>query len=333
MNILVGYGTRPEYIKLSPCIQELKSHFPVKTLRVLQHTDLVTEESDFSVKIPEGQIRLDAILSSINLIDSKVFEGITHVMVQGDTHSALALALSAYHRGVKIIHLEAGLRTYDRLNPYPEEGTRQIIARISDINLCPTLGNLRNLTSEKAPGLGFVVGNTGLDNLLNTRSGATYSNQVFITLHRRENHPRIPEWFEALDEMAFLHPHLELILPIHPNPNVYRHRGLLKSVKVVEPIIYADFKNALMTARYFITDSGGIQEEAAFLGKKCIILRKTTERPEVIPLGSMLCHEPKDLNIHLDWVEKNYKGEPSDVFGDGRSSINVVRILKELSIS
>ena len=328
MNILIGYGTRPEYVKLFPLIKELGKHFLVRTLRFRQHVDLVTDDSSHQVEIPEGHNRLDAILSSINSIDPDVFKDITHVIVQGDTHSALALALAAYNRGIKIVHLEAGLRTYDRSNPYPEEGTRQIISRISDINLCPTVGNRLNLESEKAPGDNHVVGNTGLDSLLDARPNYSYTKRVFITLHRRENHPQIREWFASIDLAASVHPDLEFILPIHPNPNVSVHRGMLKYVKVVDPINYSDFKEVLLTARYFITDSGGIQEEAAFLGKKCVILRKTTERPEVLPLGSKLCLHPQDLGEHLAWMDNNFEGEPSDVFGDGRSSERVVQVFK-----
>jgi UDP-N-acetylglucosamine 2-epimerase (non-hydrolysing) len=140
--ILICYGTRPEHIKISPLLSEMKDKIPYKTLFTGQHTDLVKNVNfDFDLKIKDGNNRLDSVVQSCLNLDEDIFEGISHILVQGDTVSAYSLALAAFHRGIKIIHLEAGLRTYDFNNPYPEEAYRQCISRISDINLCPTQNN------------------------------------------------------------------------------------------------------------------------------------------------------------------------------------------------
>ena len=151
--ILICYGTRPEHIKIKPLMDEMKSeNLAFKTLFTGQHTDLVKSNFDFILSIKEGNNRLDSVVSSCMDLDEKIFEGVTHILVQGDTVSAYSLALAAFHRGIKIIHLEAGLRTYDFQNPYPEEAYRQCISRISDINLCPTDNNKNNLEKENING-------------------------------------------------------------------------------------------------------------------------------------------------------------------------------------
>lgn len=330
MNILIGYGTRPEFIKLKPLIEEISGEISIKTIRFLQHTDLVHSDADHTLSMNPGNNRLDSIISSIERIPPEVFQGITHVLVQGDTHSALALALAGFHRQIPIIHLEAGLRTYDLLNPYPEEATRQLVSRIASIHLCPTELNKNNLEKEGVQGSIHVCGNTGLDSLLPLRKTARYSDDVYITLHRRENIKLIPEWFSALDRIATENPHLNFVLPIHPNPNIKEHSYLLKTIKVVDPISPHDFKVRLASAKFIITDSGGIQEESVFLGKRCIILRQTTERPEALGIGSILCTSPQSLPDAVKAVDSNYVINPSDVFGDGRSSRRIKIILKEL---
>jgi len=283
------------------------------------------------VSINPGHNRLDSIISSIGTIGQEVFEGVKHILVQGDTHSALALALAAFHRQIPVIHLEAGLRTYDLLNPYPEEATRQLISRIASIHLCPTQLNKRNLEKERIQGPIHVCGNTGLDPLLPLRDQSFYSNDVYVTLHRRENLNLIPEWFKALEVTALENPHLNMIYPIHPNPSIKRHSHLFKKVRVVDPISPPEFKSKLASSRFLISDSGGIQEESAFLGKRCVILRQTTERPEVLDLGSILCPRPQSLSEIVRTVNSSYAVPKSDIFGDGKASIKIKAILKNLS--
>lgn len=330
MAILIGYGTRPEFVKLEPLIELLSKSSAVKTIRFLQHTDLVLSKADYSVRVPSYSNRLDSVIASIACIDEEVFKGISHVLVQGDTHSALTLALAAFHRSIPIIHLEAGLRTYDLDHPFPEEANRQLISRIASIHLCPTELNKSNLDQERVYGVKHVCGNTGLDPLVDIRNECEYTNKVYITLHRRENLSKINEWFSALESISLKLPNIEFIYPMHPNPLIRKHSDLFRNVRVVDPISPAEFKRMLSKSRFLISDSGGIQEEAVFLGKRCIIMRHTTERPEALEHGSVLCGEPEDLERVVMELATKYEVPKSNVFGDGRSSMRVAEILKNI---
>lgn len=188
--ILICFGTRPEYIKLKPLMDKLDqlskgNTMSYKTLFTGQHKDLVKHKANYNIEIKNGNNRLDAVVSSImNGIDFKA-EGISAVIVQGDTTSAYAMALSAFNHQVKVVHLEAGLRTYNLQEPYPEEANRQMISRITDLHLCPTKTAYANLENEKVPGEIVVVGNTVLDNLLDIET--EYGFKVLVTMHRRKS--------------------------------------------------------------------------------------------------------------------------------------------------
>lgn len=333
MKILFCYGTRPELIKINPLILEFKKRkIAFSTLNVRQHTTLINENADFilDVKNVKNLNRLDSILSSISEFDEKIFQNITHVLVQGDTATALMCAIAAFNRQIPVIHLEAGLRTYDVENPYPEETYRQIISRIASIHLCPTEQNALNLKNELVRGTTYVVGNTVLDNLLQYRNKISYNNEVLITLHRRENHDKIHEWFSVLSRIALENPKTKYTLPIHPNPNIQKHKEQLLGINVIEPLSYNDFLNRLVVCKYLISDSGGIQEEASFLGKKVIVCRKITERPESVGINSFLCLEPNELISIEKEVSNNYKIKPNNIFGNGNSSELISSIIEKL---
>ena len=328
--ILISFGTRPEYIKVKPLLDAFKGNIDYKLLLVGQHTDLLSDvtEEYISVSVEDGPNRLDSIVSSL-LNNDDIFEGVDAVLVQGDTTSALSLALAAFHRQKKIIHLEAGLRTYDLDNPYPEEFNRQAISRMSSINLCPTLESHDNLAAEKVPGACYVVGNTVLDNIVHIEP--KYTNKVVVTMHRRENHDLIPEWFSILDKVAQEKKDLEFILPIHPNPNVNKHRDILKHVKVVDAMQHDEFTKLLSECKFVITDSGGLQEESSFFRKKCIVCRKTTERIEGMGVFSFLCMGTEDLPGLISWVDDDHIPHEDEEcpYGDGQSAKTICKILKE----
>mgnify|MGYP003138866453 CR=1 FL=1 len=194
-------------------------------------------------------------------------------MVQGDTATSFGCALAAFNQGTKVIHLEAGLRTRDLNNPFPEEGYRQMISRISSINLCPTDLARYNLESEGING-SYVVGNTVLDNLLPYKDKCKYGNKVLVTLHRRENHGNMAEWFQEISNLASEYPLLEFVLPLHPNPEVIRHKDLLKNVNVIAPmehesletghIILCKSPDLLTQCFYNIINDYEIQSECPF---------------------------------------------------------------------
>jgi UDP-N-acetylglucosamine 2-epimerase len=337
MKILVCYGTRPEYIKIKPLLDEFKkSNIKFNTLNIRQHENLVKDEADFTVFLREQSIsrnRLDLILSTIADIDDGCFCGVTHVLVQGDTATALLCAMASFHRQIPVIHLEAGLRTKDFENPYPEEGYRQLISRIASIHLCPTENNKDNLLKENINGKIYVVGNTVLDNLVKFKDMSSYNDEVLITLHRRENHSNMQNWFKALSTIAMSNPDIRYTIPIHPNPNVLKHKDELQGLNIIDPMPYDEFLKRFVSCRYLITDSGGIQEEASFLGKKVIVCRKVTERPESIGINTIMCDSPEDLIKKESLVRDNYFVEQNTIYGDGNSCSNISRILNNLKIN
>jgi len=329
MKILFCLGTRPEWLKIKPLINLMdKSEYDL--FFTGQHEDLLNNvEFDYKVSVTNKNNRLDDIM--ISCMSNFPNQNYDYVLVQGDTGSALGCALAAYNRKIKLIHLEAGLRTYDLENPYPEEAYRQIISRISDINLCPTNLSFENLISEKVTGKIFVVGNTVLDNIVDLKDKTNYGNDVLITLHRRENHDIMNKWFESLNLISEKYKDLNFILPIHPNPNVQKHKHILnKNIKVVDPLNHNNLLNILIDCKFVITDSGGIQEEATFLNKKSIVCRKTTERPEGINTGHIiLCENPSDLISYVDNIVKDYNINTECPYGDGRSSEKILKIIRE----
>jgi UDP-N-acetylglucosamine 2-epimerase len=329
MKILFCLGTRPEWLKIKPLINLMdKSEYDL--FFTGQHEDLLNNvEFDYKVSVTNKNNRLDDIMiSCMSNFPNEIYD---YVLVQGDTGSALGCALASYNRKIKLIHLEAGLRTYDLENPYPEEAYRQIISRISDINLCPTNLSFENLISEKVTGKIFVVGNTVLDNIVDLKNKTNYGDDVLITLHRRENHDIMDKWFESLNKITEKYKELNFILPIHPNPNVQKHRHILnENIKVVDPLNHNDLLNILVGCRFVITDSGGIQEEATFLNKKSIVCRKTTERPEGIGTGHInLCENPSDLILYVDNIIEDYNINTECPYGDGHSSEKILNIIRE----
>lgn len=329
MKILICYGTRPEYIKIKNFI-DCHSNINFQFLFVKQHQNLVIGNYDYSLDIFEQDNRLDSIFSSVmsNQISNILNNKFDYVLVQGDTATAVSIALSCYHRKIKIIHLESGLRTYDKDNPYPEEIYRQIISKIADIHLCPTDNNLNNLLSEKIEGKKFVVGNTVLDNLNGVST--SYENKVLVTLHRRENHEMIKEWFELIDELAKENTEFEFLLPIHPNPNVKKYSSLLKNVRVVDPLPHDELIDYLSKCKLCITDSGGLQEEGSFLNKKVIVCRKVTERTESIGTHSFICEKPSDLKELFYKIKNDYIISNECPYGDGKSTEKIIKILENL---
>jgi|LauGreDrversion4_2_1035121.scaffolds.fasta_scaffold23434_3 UDP-N-acetylglucosamine 2-epimerase (non-hydrolysing) len=312
--ILICFGTRPEYIKVRSLIEHLPNK---KTCFTGQHPDLLQDvQVDHKLHItPTTKNRLNEIVINI-LKHTDIFTNIEYVLVQGDTTTALAMALSAFHHNTKIIHLEAGLRTNNIEDPFPEEANRQLITRLAQIHLCPTELNKQNLLKEgiKESNI-FVVGNTGLDNI--DRSNCIYENKVLITLHRRNNIPIIDRWFMTIEQIAIEHPEIEFILPIHPNPEIQKHKHLLNRVNILQPQSHSDLIEIMKKTKCIISDSGGIQEEASFLNKKVIICRADTERPEVLEHHGILCKTPEELPEIFEYVNTTYSVVERCPFGDG----------------
>ena len=329
--LLVTFGTRPEYIKIDPVIKEMeKRNLPYRTFFTGQHTDLLKNinKPDYELTIGEGPNRLDTIVQSI-LNKEEIFTDITCVMVQGDTSSAFATALAAFHRKIPVAHLEAGLRTYDKYSPYPEEFNRCAISALAEIHFCPTITSASNLKKEGRKNV-HVVGNTVLDNLSDVK--ITDNNKVIVTLHRREKHNNIKDWFISVNKLSLKRKDLNFVLPIHPNPAVKKYKHLLTNVKVVDPLEHKEFLVELASCKYIITDSGGVQEEAAFLKKPCIVCRDFTERVEGLGTFSVLCKDPGDLEELTEWAANTNLESNICPYGDGKSSSYICDIYEKLNV-
>jgi UDP-N-acetylglucosamine 2-epimerase (non-hydrolysing) len=247
-------------------------------------------------------------------------------MVQGDTASAFACALAAFNKELGVIHLEAGLRTHNRKHPYPEEAYRQSISRLTDIHLCATEANKKNLEEENVKGEIHVVGNTVLDTLIETRT--SYNNDILITLHRRENHKSMPFWYKQIEDVASVNPDLNFIFVSHPNPDSRcTLKKQLSNVSIIPPVAHKEFVKRIGSCRFLITDSGGLQEEASFLKKKVIVCRETTERPEALGTFTYLCKSVGELPELFNKVKEDFTPEGDCPFGDGKAAEKILQLL------
>jgi UDP-N-acetylglucosamine 2-epimerase (non-hydrolysing) len=322
--ILICFGTRPEFIKVKSLIDNIPN---IKTCFTGQHSDLLKNvDADFVLEMDNtlSNNHLNNIMCNI-LKNTSIFENITQVIVQGDTTTATSIAISATNCGIAVTHLEAGLRSHNIHNPFPEEINRQLISRIANIHLCPTSNNKNNLMKEGVHGDIFVVGNTGLDNI--SKDGCEYGNKVLVTMHRNDNLDIMDKWFIAIEYIAISYPELEFICPLHPNPKIQQWKHLLQTVVTIDSLNHTDMIQYLKQCKFVISDSGGLQEECAFLNKKIIVCRKTTERPESIGIHSFMCESPTSLNNIVRNVNKNYAVNATCPYGDGHSWKRVRNII------
>ena len=322
-ELLICFGTRPEWLKVKPLLNEIDNY---KLLFTGQHKDLLKDiKVDYRIEIGDKTNRLDQIISDCLM---QFPEGDFDVLVHGDTVSAFACALAAFSRKLRIIHLEAGLRTYDLKQPFPEEGYRQMISRIADVNFPPTSISAQNLFNEKTDGMSYVVGNSVLDNLIDYKDDCEYTDKVLVTLHRWENHHWMDEWFTELNEVAKKYSNIEFTIPLHHNPAVRKHKHLLTDVNIVPALPHDEMLKLMSKCKFIISDSGGLQEEGAFLNKKVIVCRDVTERPEGIYTGHLtLCKTPSDLMETVDKVNRDYIIKKDSPYGKGDTAKRVKRIL------
>lgn len=318
-NILIVFGTRPEAIKLCPlvtAIRNRKDAFKVVTCVTAQHREMLDQVLEIFNIIPEYDLNIMSKDQTLFDITGKVLDGlqkIIHnettdmVIVQGDTTTTFATALAAYYKRISIGHVEAGLRTWDKYSPYPEEMNRKLTSALADLHFAPTAQSRENLLKEAVPDENiYVTGNTVIDALLTVRDKIRSENKHFkildcidrrkrtilVTGHRRESFGQgFINLCNALKDIALNNPDIEVVYPVHLNPSVkkpvYSILSELNNVKLLEPLDYEPFIALLDSSYIVITDSGGIQEEAPSLGKPVLVTREKTERPEALMIGGV----------------------------------------------
>ena len=327
MELCVVYGTRPEYLKVYPLLHKLDC----RVIRILQHNDIVELDLkyDFLINVRNiSENRLDSIGSEILLQLGEYIHQFTHILVQGDTSTAFYSALCAFQNRIKIIHLEAGMRTYDIFKPYPEECYRQMISTMTDIHLCPHIANKRYLEQENVHGDIHVVGNTILDLVKSYDLKISKGNRVLITFHRRENLQYLNDFINQLKYCMDENPEKEFVWFLHPNKELQTAvREYNLKCTFLNPCNHREFLEYVKDCYCVLTDSGGIQEECAFLGKPIIVLREYTERDQIQQPYLFLVKPPFDELKSVFHLLPDFDLNPCLVYGCGNSVELIKNIL------
>lgn len=356
IKILTVFGTRPETIKMAPVIQELKhrDEFECFVCVTAQHRQMLDSVmSAFSI-VPDFDLNIMKPGQTLSDITSNVLKGLEKVLqevkphmvlVHGDTSTTFAGALAAYYSQTAIGHVEAGLRTYQKYSPFPEEMNRQFVSCMADLNFAPTPLSRDNLLKEgRNPNTIVVTGNTAIDALKTTvqesyaddiLAWAADSRLIVLTAHRRENlGAPMKGMFRAIRKVVEEHPDVKVVYPVHLNPLVKQVAdeifGDCSRISLVPPLDVIEFHNLLARSHLILTDSGGIQEEAPSLGKPVVVLRDTTERPEGIAAGTLKLAGTDENNIYTairelleDQETYNKMSTAQNPYGDGCASVRI----------
>jgi UDP-N-acetylglucosamine 2-epimerase (non-hydrolysing) len=364
LNILTVFGTRPEVIKLFPVIDKLKNDedFTCTVISTSQHREMTDGLFDlFSIKIDYD---LNIMRDNQSLIDicTRALPGLDHilkglrpdlVLVQGDTTTAFIAALAAFYNKIPIGHVEAGLRSFNKTHPYPEELNRRLISLVCNLHFAPTAQNAEHLYNEGIdPGSVFTTGNTVIDSLLYVAGlkGNSLNNylppevlnsnrMILVTAHRRENWGTpLEDLCFALKDLAESHADVAIIYPVHLNPNVRKTAfdilGQQERVHLLDPLPYAPFVEAMARSHLIITDSGGIQEEGPSLQKPILVFRKVTERPEGLTTGGVKLIGLERENVIREASRLLHNPEAyqsmianSNPYGDGHAAERIVQAI------
>lgn len=360
LKILCIIGTRPEAIKMAPVILALKSEpwAAVRVLATAQHRHMLDQvlnffgiEPDIDLDIMRPNQALTTLTARLLLDLDDVLEAEKPdvVLVQGDTTTVMTVALACFYHRIPIGHVEAGLRTWDMQNPFPEEANRVIAGKLARWHFAPTEGSRQNLLREGVPDSDIIVtGNTVIDALLMTAGKELEigidldadKRLVLITSHRRENFGEpFRDICRALRTLAERNQDVQFLYPVHPNPNVkdvaHEMLGNFPNIHLCEPLDYAPFVAAMKRSYLIISDSGGVQEEAPALGKPVLVLRDETERPEAVELGVVKLVGPNYDRIvneaqRLLDDEAAYRAMARGIspYGDGHSAERIVDTLR-----
>ena len=373
-KILLVFGTRPEAIKMAPLVKALQKdteHFETRVCVTAQHRQMLDQVLEVFGITPEYDLNIMAPNQDLYDITAKVLLGLREVLkdfrpdtvlVHGDTTTSMAASLAAFYMQIPVGHVEAGLRTYNMLSPWPEEMNRQVTDRICTYYFAPTEQSKVNLLQENVDAKKiFITGNTVIDALLMAvdiisttagvkekmakelqEKGYTVGDReyILVTGHRREN---FGDGFlhicKAIKELAALHPEMDIVYPVHLNPNVqkpvYELLSGLSNVYLISPLDYLPFIYAMQHSTLLLTDSGGVQEEAPSLGKPVLVMRDTTERPEAVEAGTVKLvgtnAEAIVSNVTALLLDKEmYKrmSETHNPYGDGQACERIIAALR-----
>ncbi|MEL7655831.1 MAG: UDP-N-acetylglucosamine 2-epimerase (non-hydrolyzing) [Bacillota bacterium] len=366
MKVLTVFGTRPEAIKMAPLVKKLNEEPEIQSVLCVtaQHREMLDQVLDLFELVPDYDLNIMKQNQTISQITSNVIIGLEEVfkkerpdivLVHGDTTTTFATALAGFYQQVKVGHVEAGLRTYDKYSPYPEEINRVLTGHIADLHFAPTERNRQTLLREAISDQAIhITGNTVIDALLQvadkpyifedqTLKNLDFMNKrvITVTCHRRENlGENMEQIFSAIRDIAAEFEDTEIVYPVHMNPKVRETAnkvlGNAGRIHLIEPLQYQPFVNLMAKSYLIITDSGGMQEEAPSLGKPVLVVRKETERPEAVEAGTVkLAGVSRDtiyqMTKELLSDKEAYKKMAHAVnpYGDGHACERIIKVLVE----
>lgn len=366
---LIVFGTRPEAIKMAPLVKRFKidPKFETKVCVTAQHREMLDQVLDFFGVVPDFDLDLMKPNQNLYSLTADIINGLKPVLeefkpdfvyVHGDTTTTMAASIAAFYSGAKVCHVEAGLRTNNKRSPFPEEINRQVAGKIADFHFAPTIASKNNLLKENVnPDNIIVTGNTVIDALLDSSKRienfedseilflktiiAPSKRVILVTGHRRENHGQgFINICEALKEIALENPNVQIIYPVHLNPNVkqpvYELLSGIENIKLIDPLAYPAFVWLMRQSYIIITDSGGVQEEAPSLGKPVLVMRDTTERPEAVEVGTVILvgtnkekivSEARKLILDNDIYSK--MSDLHNPYGDGQACERIVDFISK----
>ena len=316
VTVMTIFGTRPEAIKMAPLALELQKRPGIRALCCVtaQHREMLDSVLEIFKLKPDYDLNIMQPRQTLSTITSKCLTGMDDVLneatpdlvlVHGDTSTTFAGALAAFYHQIPVGHVEAGLRTYDKWSPFPEEMNRKMVGAIADLHFCPTVANQKNLQRENITQGVFLTGNTVIDALQTTvvkdftfaediLNNLDYENRkvILVTCHRRENYGQpMTNIMTALRRIADAFPEVELVYPVHLSPVVqeaaHKYLDNHPRIHLIAPLAVDEMHNLMARCHLVMTDSGGLQEEAPALGKPVLVLRKETERPEAVEAGTV----------------------------------------------
>ena len=360
IKVMLVFGTRPEAIKMAPLAIELKKHEEFETLVCVtaQHREMLDQVLQIFNLDPDYDLDIMKERQTLVGITCRVLEGLDDVfkkekpdivLVHGDTSTSFVAALAAFYNQISVGHVEAGLRTYDKYSPFPEEMNRCLTGRITDIHFSPTMRNRQNLVREAiADDKIYVTGNTVIDALKTTVKedyvfedktlrNVDFENKrvITVTAHRRENLGEpLENICNAIKNIVLANDDVEVVYPVHMNPAVRETvnsiMGDVPGIHLIEPLSVNELHNAMARSYMIMTDSGGIQEEAPALAKPVLVLRRETERPEAVDAGTVKIAGTDRATIEAMAQEllDNKMAKAANPYGDGEASARIVEAIK-----